>query len=648
MAEQQIKRAGIYSSHLRDAKTSGRLFLGWFGIVFILVFIFKAPIDDPLEFCSNYQTFLFRHRPIQLNANEISSAAYLAIQMMFANGDVTTTCHPLLQILRLFVSWTLPILGLLAVMRSVRIRIWFWLRKLYASKFATDDLVLIIGLGTKGFEILQSERVIKEGKTVLLAVLELSADNKYISDAESLGAEVWVGDGRSAIDLSVICWKRPSKIWIMTSDGILNLKILDQVSSCFKSDTTSKRLDVYAHIAEPELLRESSSIGSLNQDIENYWTHLINLEESAAAWLIRNHPLKVQHNRHPRILIVGLGKSGRAILKEVLLMCHFPGSSGAVGKLTFEELERMSAKEVADLNLPEVVVIDIDAQAKVKLLEELPFLNRHIKDVAPFVSIKFLKQDANILIFNDYVGLRNAMPFTHVFIAIGNEIKNFTFAEKVYAWEKILSADHLPEIVPFVYDRAVINWNELGQKSKTQAAGICPFFGLDAYSSNALKWFENVRVMAEGVNAAYLEVKTAEQDWTHLTEFDRRSSAAHARYLFNRWLKFNNNDSVLDWIVTPGRSSEEFELECEVEHRRWNAFMLSENVSEIDFQYVTPLLEHKEDKRSGGSIRLRKVAKVNKDIIHYKFLTETTKDQDRKIVESHSRIKNLLTQKNHE
>ena len=643
MAEQQINRAGVYSSHLRDAKTSGLLFLGWFGIVFILVFIFKAPVDDPLEFCGSYQTFSFGHRPIELNANQMSSAAYLTTQMMFANGDVTATCHPLLQILRLFVSWTLPVLGLLAVMRSVRIRIWLWLRKRFASLFAPDDLVLIIGLGTKGFEILQSERFIKDSKSVFLTVLELNAENKYIYDAENLGAEVWVGDGLSAIDLSVICWKRPSKIWIMTSDSILNLKILDQVSSCFKSDKTSKRLDVYAHIAEPALLREASSIGSLNQDKDNYWTHLVNLEESAAAWLIRNHPLKIQDSRQPRILIVGLGKSGRAILKEVLLMCHFPGSSGTVGKFTFEQLERMSAKEVADLNLPEVVVIDFDAEAKVKLFAELPFLNRHIQDVAPFLSIKFRNQDVNNLIFNDYVGLRNAIPFTHVFIAIGNEIKNFTFAEKVYAWEKILSPDLLPVIVPFVYDRTVIDWNELGRRSEAQATAISPFLGLDAYSSNALKWFENVRLMAEGVNLAYLKVKTTEQDWTHITEFDRRSSAAHARYLFNRWLNLNNYDSELDWIVTLGRSSEEFELECEVEHRRWNAFMLSENMSEIGSQFVTPHLEHKEDKRSGGSIRLRKVAKVNKDIIHYQFLTESTKDQDRKIVESYPEIKKQLS-----
>jgi hypothetical protein len=190
-----------------------------------------------------------------------------------------------------------------------------------------------------------------------------------------------------------------------------------------------------------------------------------------------------------------------------------------------------------------------------------------------------------------------------------------------------------------------MSWNEVGRSSKTQTAGISPFWGLDAYSSNALKWFENVRLMAEGVNAAYLEVKAAEQDWTHITEFDRRSSAAHARYLFNRWSLVNDHHSQIDWVLSPDKSSQEFELECEVEHRRWNAFMLSENVSEIDSQFVTLLLEHKEEKTSGGYIRLRKVAKVNKDIIHYQFLTESTKDQDRKIVEFNPKIISLLSQK---
>ena len=91
MAKEPINRAGMYSRYLRDAKTSGVFFVGWFGIVFVLVFIFKAPLKEPLEFCDIYQEFSFGHRSIDINASEISSAAYLTTQMMFANGDVTST-----------------------------------------------------------------------------------------------------------------------------------------------------------------------------------------------------------------------------------------------------------------------------------------------------------------------------------------------------------------------------------------------------------------------------------------------------------------------------------------------------------------------------------------------------------------------------
>jgi hypothetical protein len=108
---------------------------------------------------------------------------------------------------------------------------------------------------------------------------------------------------------------------------------------------------------------------------------------------------------------------------------------------------------------------------------------------------------------------------------------------------------------------------------------------------------------------------------------------------------FNDHHTQIDWVVSPERSSQEFEMECEVEHRRWNSFMLSENVSEIDQKFVTSLLENKEEKMSGGYIRLRKVAKVNKDIIHYQYLADSTQDQDRKIVASHPKIKKQVAQK---
>jgi hypothetical protein len=631
MAKETINRSGIYSRYLRNAKTTGVFFLGWFGIVFVLVFIFKAPLNDPLEFCDAYQEFSFGHRSIDINVSEISSAAYLTTQMMFANGDVTSTCHPLLQLLRLFVSWTLPILGILAIMRSLRIRIWLWLRKRFLF-FSNTDLVLVIGLGAKGFEILQSEKLLKAKRKVSLAVLELSPENTYISNAENLGADVWIGDGLSPIDLSVICWKRPSKIWIMTSDSILNLKILDQVSSIYKykDDSSPERLNVYANIEEPALLREASAIGSLNQDQENYWTHLVNLEESSAAWLIKNHPLQMQNERLPRVLIVGLGRSGRAILKEILLMCHFSDSAKNVGKKTFLELDQMSAADVAELNLPEVVVIDVDVQAKDKLLEELPFLNRYIQDVSPFISIKFHNKNANNLTFHEYLLVRNEVPFTHVFIAIGDEIKNFTFAEKVYSWEMINSSNPIPHIVPFFYDQNVANWNSVGRAKNLHAPGISPYFIFDTFSSDALRWFELIRKTAERINLAH----NVDSMWSKISEFDRRSSEATARFAFNRDFKLSLIED--GYIYSSKAESFSDDVNSEIEHRRWNAFMLSENIDVIDGSYESRINQKVQTQR-GVCIELRKIAKVHHNIVNYLKIDEDTKNKDRNIVSSHQK-----------
>jgi len=630
MAKETINRTGMYSRYLRDAKTSGVFFLGWFVIVFVLVFIFKAPPHEPLQFCGTHQEFSFGHRSIELNASEISSAAYLTTQMMFANGDVNATCHPLLQVLRLLVSWTLPVFGLLALMRSLRIRIWLWLRKTHAHFLPTSDLVLVIGLGAKGFEILQSEKLLKAKKKVSLAVLELSPDNAYISNAENLGADVWIGDGLSPIDLLVICWKKPSKIWIMTSDSILNLKILDQVSFIYKEVSSPERLNVYANIEEPALLREASAIGSLNQDEDNYWTHLVNLEESSAAWLIKNHPLQIQNDRLPRVLIVGLGRSGRAILKEILLMCHFSDSAKNVGKKTFQELDQMSAADVAKLNLPEVVVIDVDVKAKDKLLEELPFLNRYIQDVSPFMSIKFRNENANNLTFHEYLGVRDKVPFTHVFIAIGDEIKNFTFAEKVYSWEMINSSNPIPHIVPFFYDQNVVSWNSVGRAKNLNASGISPYFCFDTFSSDALKWFEHIRETAEKINRAH---KT-DSRWSEISEFDRRSSEATARFAFNRDVKLSESEDGSSYNSRAERSSDE--VNSEIEHRRWNAFMLSENIAVIDSSYESRI-NLKEKTQSGVCIELRKIAKVHHNILNYLEINEDTKDKDRNIVSYHQK-----------
>ncbi len=641
MIKHNINYAGIYASNLRSAVSVGISFIGWFFFVFILVLFFQPPVTNsalqPVEsdVCwaqTNTSKTIDSER---ITVSYFSSAAYLATQMMFANGDVKATCHPVLQVLRLFVSWTLPIFGLFALMSSIRIRLWLWIRKISGFLFPSSELILIIGLGTKGFEVLQSEILRNKKKSTFFAVLDINQQSTALVNAKNLGALVWIGDGLSSYDLSVICWKRPTKIWIMTSDSTVNLKILDQISSCFKNDKTSCRLDVFAHISEPELLREASSIGSLNQDRDNFWTHLINMEESAAAWLIRIHPLKVVDKKIPRVLIIGLGMSGRAILKEVLLMSHFPESNKSIGLYSIDELEKFPSSQLAELKLPEVILIDLDASFKEKIFKEMPYLKNKIEGVTPYAGVKFRELDASNLSFQDFLTIREDCDFSHIFISIGNEIKNITLAEKIFAWEKILAPARMPRIVPIIYDKSTFDWSSLISSDNEEEGGVKPYYFFDTYSARALKWFESLRIMGKAINEAYSNSKT----WTEIGETDRRSSVAHARYIFNRWGSNTFDESKFSWQATPLSGTEEFEIESEVEHRRWNAFMLSENFVPLPHGMDYGRLDTEVSVRSGSLTKLRKIAKINKNIIDYQSLTENMKKIDRNLVAEHDSIK---------
>jgi hypothetical protein len=308
-------------------------------------------------------------------------------------------------------------------------------------------------------------------------------------------------------------------------------------------------------------------------------------------------------------------------------MCHFSVSADSVGKKTFKELDQMSAVGVAQLKLPEIVVLDDDVQAQERLLMELPFLNKYFQDVSPFISIKFRKENVNNLSFHDYALVRDKVPFTHVFIAIGDEIKNFTFAEKVYSWEKINFSNPFPHIVPFFYDRNVVNWNSVGRAKNLHSPGISPYFCFDTFSSDALKWFELIRNTAEKINRSH----DADSKWTKILEFDRRSSEATARFAFNRDIKLSESEDGSSCNVIVESSSDE--VKSEVEHRRWNAFMLSENVAVIDRSYESRV-DKMEKTESNTYIKLRKIAKVHYDIFNYLNITEKTKDKDRNIVSS--------------
>ena len=585
--------------------------------------------------------------------------AYLVVQMLFANGDAPCTSGPILQWLRLVAPWILPLLGLYAVVSSLRVRLSFFLKSAFCRH---RDLVIVIGLGQKGMEMVRAECSRQPSnrwaKRTDVLVIEPDEDNPRIIQAESEGAQVWIGDGRSSTDLKTVAWKRPARIWIVTGDSRRNLLILDMVRKVFEK-TGESRIDVHALVSEFQERRDAMRLKTLNQDRNDCWTHIFNQEEAFAEWLIRNNPVRPIDMQPPRILLVGLGPLGRAIHRELLLMCHFPDS-----------------RELEPDHMTQIVMVD-SADVFNVLEAELPFLreSNSIAGVSPFAREEHLHEDAQAWVFKHYRDhVRKGSAFTHVFICMGSEVRNLALAERILGWEKLLLAPE-PRIVPIVYDDEAVDWNDLGV-GEASVRLIHPFKVSSIYTQEALDWRNEIlHDMAKRINLVYIltdkhlnmrnklsvwsdtvraiseegkrlreqlamQSPYLDAEWQKLSEDKRRSSFAQARYLFNRF-RFEGADvngaTPYLWRYTSTEPTDEgverLNLEARCEHRRWAAFMLVENFGGVplrdptnDFNNWRERCDEKFPDDMGS--KLREFARVNLNLVPFDDLQDEFKRID--------------------
>lgn len=618
-----------------------------------------------------------------------SADVYLVVQMLFANGGEKETSGPILKWARLVAPWILPILGVYAVVTPLRVRLGFFLRAILCRH---HDLVLVIGLGQKGMEMVRAELGRPPSKGPVLAsrrtsvvVIEPDEENPYIVQAETEGAQVWIGDGSSLADLTTASWKRPSRIWIMTGNSRRNLLILDMLSQAY-SQESAPRIEVHALVSEFKERRDAMRLQKLNRDHKGCWTYIFNQEEAIAEWMIRQNPVAPVNGQPPRILLVGMGPLGRATLRELLLMCHFP------------DLHPFDPGR-----MPQIVMVDSHEVFKV-LDEELPFFieSNCIDGVCPFVRQERLMQDAQAWVFERYRDhVRKGNAFTHVFICMGSEVRNLALAERVLGWEMLLGASEpIPRIVPVVYDDEAADWSGLGVGNESIRM-IHPFQVSSIYTPEALQWRNDVlQGMAQRINHVYNltddplnkedsssvwagrvsdlskegrqwrqrltervlasvhedadEIRRKaleEQAWQASWEDDRRSSLAQARYIFNRFYLAGQSAGDMyrnTWSQTLPSSGPEgvrhLDLEARCEHRRWNAFMLVENFGRVPLEKVQTeyagweaVCDAKYPEDEGGT-KLRKFARVNLNLMPFDNLPDKFKRMDLHLVAGHDWI----------
>lgn len=628
---------GIYGRRLKSAFFVFLIFIFCVLFLGILVYFFVSFEDDSSP---------------PRGVEYISWVAYLTVKMLFADADFEYPIHPVLQIARILAPALLPFFGLLAFISSLRVRVYLWILRWWSLAVHIPGLrrferplYVVIGLGRRGLE--RSRQILDEGKpgnSPYLVVLERDETNPYVSEVVSRGGVVWVGDAMSDSDLRTIFFKRPQKIWIITGDSQANLIILDTLnenlghSGKYKTQETSalQQIDIYAAVHRFQDRRDAASLYPLNHDTKRVWTHLFSHEDTVAAWLLKKHPVRVVNGRAPRILVIGLGELGRAVIRELMLLCHFPESREYLSNLY--NGKPMSDCELSRLSLPQVVMVDAQASTYDTLLEDLPFLGRPDGVITPFIATRFNTEDAINWSFHHYKEhIRQNAAFTHVFIALGSEVANISLAERVWGWERFINeADKPRHIVPMVYEDAAANWSAL-EGTATDNGVPEPFLLSEAYGKEAVAWEGGLQEVAERIHEVYLASFNKDstkqfdraEEWRKMLEHDRQSNLASARYIYNRWCSNGQWHQI-------NEAAPEAEEECE--HRRWMAFQMVANVGRFPEVGLDGGCDYKEKivirtaENESAKKDLRKWVRVHRDLKPFDALDAETQNKDLAVI----------------
>lgn len=505
----------------------------------------------------------------------IADAAYASLQLFFVNvGYESFPQDPggpwgwLLVAARYVVPWMIPVLAVLAFVDALRVRLVLWLRRRFRFLSCDDrPLVLIVGLGVKGLAMVHAERGRSSGTHIV--VLERDPGNPAIPAAKAAGAIVWIGDADSESDMTICCWKRPGRIFAMTGSDQHNLLVVKIARKLFK--VGDSRVEVFALIQDIQERRNASSMEIFNEDTEKFWTHLMDYEEDIAAYSLFKYPVLPVGRSAPRVLVVGGGRLGYALSVELLKQGHFMCRDGR-------------------MPFPRFVVVDksVDEIARFEGLKKILAYADH-NDIG-FAELQTEIADVNGWTFDDYAALRGKMKFTHVFVALGSEVRNFTIARKLAAWEKLARGNSSEaQVLAYSYE----DWRAEpeGASSTTEQERPFEVFPLnEVYSEDALQWRDELREIARRIDGCYkkinekveglkveegisassmnenwafdaLKIDEAAGSWGGTGKRDRDASLDLAKHLF---IKTKDKPTLRDFL----------ENQAETEHRRWNAAKL--------------------------------------------------------------------------
>ena len=630
---------------------------------------------------------------------DLTSSIYLAISLLFGERVVDETSGvAILEFLRVMAPLFTLVIGMYAFLPPMRSKISLLFLK-HIDK--SSDIILIIGIGRKGLEVLKGELLSDGMKThqqedVVFSERYVILEKDHLSPnlpiALGLGATVWIGDAENLSDLGTVMVRAPKTIWIMTGDADNNVRILSKIRTWVNDAQNCGLLNgtsIKVHIPSFSSMRLAQNLAILNPSSQvldlptlkaSYQVTLFNQEEAFAQWLAKRSVIHHENEPgiHPRFLILGMGRIGCALLRELLLLAHYP-RGGSTSCPEFVLLDGLECIE--DFIVDEVPIVRTTlVHGNVWRATPESISSESIFDV------RLHKVDATKVSFEDYVSkIRGLNQFTHVYVCLGTELLNLSVAQKISAWESLIGSTQGSDVpaaraklFPVVYSEYPKNW-----AFGIEGQNVDPVEIFQIYKSESLKWFEDVRTMATKIDILYrtnpsqlsVDLDGWEQKvhdymdetlWFQKIKYDQRTNLACARYLYSRFQQYNkdlddslfgSNSSGGEWKRFKPSSNDELQEWASCEHRRWMTFVRMDGVTPMSLgKAIDPdgnhaaQLRNRIDDRSpvihefdlnGQSHKVteirrqnlvRKLAFVNKNLEDFEVLSSTEQAKDTRIV----------------
>lgn len=444
------------------------------------------------------------------------------------------------------------------ILKPVRIRAWNGLRGR-----SGDGHAVVCGLGWKGAEIVRDLRA----RGLRVAVIEANSDNGLIATARSQGAVVLTGDATQIPQLRASNITAAAKVFLLSGSDEANVRILKQIASLINQrDAERSPIECHAEIREE---RTREFLHRLLAAEPRMYLNTFDTFEATARELLHTYPIdRFDPNgsvAEARVVVVGFGALARAIVRQAVLIGHYPWPRRLRITVLTEQPGEALASYRADYPCFDPSAFEQESNGRA-LLEE----------VLPRIEFAQLPRSDLLLLRDEASLMASVIPAaaTSVFICLDDGLRSAAYASAILpslaATASRSGADvHLAYYYNYPDDehRSLVerNLRELAPRLHVHAFG------------NFLEGSSIDRVEGRPIDDMAREIADFYRrqfdgpGWSFLSESDRLSNRHAADHLEVKVRSVGAEIAEAAGTVPFEFTSSEIDLLAETEHRRWCA-----------------------------------------------------------------------------